>query len=105
MSDPNYALGSSDHERQRLMRQGDALAEATERLFRRAGIEKGMRVLDVGSGSGDVAILARSLVGEAGEVIGTDRDEQQVAFAGRRARSLGYTNVSFVTSDYPLPGA
>jgi len=100
MADPDYPLGSSEHERQRLMRQGEALSEATERLFRRAGIGQGMRVLDVGSGSGDVALLVRRLVGETGEVIGTDRDEEQVAFAGRRARSLGYTNVRFVISDY-----
>ena len=100
MADPDYPLGSSEHERQRLMRQADMLSEATERLFRKAGIGPGMRVLDVGSGSGDVALLARRLVGETGEVIGTDRDEDQVVFAGRRAQSLGYTNVRFVVSDY-----
>jgi len=100
MADPDYPLGSSEHERQRLMRQADALSEATERLFRKAGICPGMRVLDVGSGSGDVALLARKLIGETGEVIGTDRDEDQVVFAGGRAQSLGYTNVRFVASDY-----
>jgi ubiquinone/menaquinone biosynthesis C-methylase UbiE len=82
------------------MKQADMLSEATERLFRKAGIGPGMRVLDVGSGAGDVALLARRLVGDVGEVIGTDRDEEQVAFAGRRARSLGYTNVRFIAADY-----
>jgi ubiquinone/menaquinone biosynthesis C-methylase UbiE len=101
MSEPDYPFESSEHERQRLMKQADLLSEATERLFRKAGIGSGMRVLDVGSGAGDVAILARKLVGETGEVIGTDRDATQVAFAIRRAESLGYTNVHFVVSDYP----
>jgi ubiquinone/menaquinone biosynthesis C-methylase UbiE len=32
-----------------------------------------MRVLDVGSGAGDVAFLAAALVGAAGEVVGIDR--------------------------------
>ena len=100
MSEPDYPFKSSEHERQRLMRQADMLSEATERLFLNAGIGPGIRVLDVGSGAGDVALLARKLVGESGEVIGSDRDEDQVDFAGRRARSLGYTNVHFVTSDY-----
>src|SRR5512147_2249173 len=100
MSEPDYPFVSSEHERQRLMRQADMLSEATERLFLNAGIGPGIRVLDVGSGAGDVALLARKLVGESGEVIGSDRDEDQVDFAGRRARSLGYTNVHFVTSDY-----
>jgi len=101
MSEPDYPFSSSEHERQRLMRQADMLSEATERLFRKAGIGPGMRVLDVGSGAGDVALLARRLVGETGEVIGTDRDQEQVAFASRRAQSLGYANVRFVTSHYP----
>src|SRR5215475_181415 len=101
MSEPDYPFGSSEYERQRLMRQADMLSEATERLFRNAGLRPGMRVLDVGSGAGDVALLARRLVGENGEIIGTDRDQAQVAFASRRAQSLGYGNVRFVTSDYP----
>jgi SAM-dependent methyltransferase len=101
MSDQAYVLESSDHERLRLMKQGDALAEATERLFKSAGIAPGMRVLDVGSGAGDVAILARHFVGKSGEVIGVDSDPEQVAFANHRALSLGYANVGFVTTDYP----
>jgi ubiquinone/menaquinone biosynthesis C-methylase UbiE len=100
MSEPDYPFESSEHERQRLMRQADMLSEATERLFRKAGIGPGMRVLDIGSGAGDVAFVARRLVGKTGEVIGTDRDETQVDFASRRTQELGYSNVRFVTSDY-----
>jgi SAM-dependent methyltransferase len=96
----DYPLGSSDHERRRLMRQADVLAEATERLFRKAGIESGMRVLDLGSGSGDVSLLVRKLVGESGDVTGVDMDQKQVEFAQRRVQSLGYSNVHFVASDY-----
>ena len=32
-----------------------------------------MRVLDVGSGAGDVAFLAADMVGDTGEVVGVDR--------------------------------
>src|SRR5262245_54303137 len=35
---PDYPFLTSDHERQRLMRQADILSEATERLLRKAGI-------------------------------------------------------------------
>ncbi len=100
MPQPDYPFGSTEQERQRLMRQADMLSEATLRLFKKAGIGPGMRVLDVGSGAGDVALIARGLVGESGEVIGTDRDQGQVDFANRRARSLGHANVRFVTADY-----
>jgi SAM-dependent methyltransferase len=72
----------------------------TERLFEKAGIAPGMRVLDIGSGSGDVALLAARLVGPEGTVIGVDRDPGQVAFAARRAKADGLTNVRFMTGDF-----
>ena len=52
------ALGSTDAEHERLIRQAASLAPLTERLFREAGIGTGHRVLDLGSGVGDVAMLA-----------------------------------------------
>lgn len=72
----------------------------TQRLFERAGITSGMRVLDIGSGSGDVAFLAARLVGPEGSVIGADRDPAQVAFAEQRARANGLTNVRFLAADF-----
>ena len=46
-----------------------------------------MRVLDVGSGAGDVAFLAAALVGLTGEVVGVDRALRGVETARERARS------------------
>jgi len=57
-----YPFQSSDAERERLIAQSGLVAPLTRRLFERAGITAGMRVLDVGSGSGDVALLAAQLV-------------------------------------------
>jgi len=37
-----------------------------------AGIGKGMQVLDIGCGSGDVGFLAAELAGPDGEVVGLD---------------------------------
>jgi hypothetical protein len=53
-----YALGHSDRELARLGLQARLFDPLTRQLFRDAGIAPGMRVLDVGSGSGDVAFLA-----------------------------------------------
>jgi SAM-dependent methyltransferase len=72
----------------------------TRRLFERAGIVSGMRVLDIGSGSGDVAFLAARVVGREGSVIGADRDPAQVAFAEQRAKANGLGNVRFVAEDF-----
>lgn len=70
----------------------------TRQLFLEAGIEPGMRVLDVWSGAGDVAILARELVGPEGYVVGFDSSAQMVAFANEHAARLDLGNVEFVES-------
>src|SRR3954452_22356543 len=95
-ADPAYALAPSQDEYERLGRQAAFLRGTTERLFRAAGLAPGMRVLDVGSGSGDVALLAAGLVGPQGEVVGVDVDPAVLRVAAGRAESLGLANVRFV---------
>jgi 2-polyprenyl-3-methyl-5-hydroxy-6-metoxy-1,4-benzoquinol methylase len=94
-----YALGHSEHELQRLTRQGQAFEPFTRQLFKEAGISAGMRVLDVGCGSGDVSFLAADLVGSSGEVVGVDRERKAVEWADARARSRGIRNVNFLQGD------
>jgi SAM-dependent methyltransferase len=95
-----YPFQNSDDERKRLIAQGELVAPLTRRLFERAGITAGMRVLDIGSGSGDVALLAAQLVGPTGDVTGIDRDPAQVAYAEQRAKTRGLANVHFVAGDF-----
>jgi SAM-dependent methyltransferase len=71
----------------------------TRRFFSAAGIARGMRVLDVGSGIGDVAFLAAELVGDVGEVVGADRAPAALTVARRRANSLAARNVTFLDGD------
>jgi SAM-dependent methyltransferase len=96
---PQYSLGSTDAEHERLIWQASRLAPLTERLFREAGIGPGQRVLDLGSGVGDVAILVAALVGPSGEVVGVERDARSIARARDRAAEAGLHNVSFTESD------
>jgi ubiquinone/menaquinone biosynthesis C-methylase UbiE len=94
-----YALGHSEHELERLSRQAEVFLPFTRQLFEQAGIGPGMRVLDVGSGAGDVSFLAADLVGPAGTVIGVDCAEAAVEWASMRARSREIGNVSFQLGD------
>ncbi len=96
----DYAMGSSDRERQRLMRQGAVLREPLAAAFRAAGIEPGMRVLDIGSGAGDVAMLAAELVGPTGSVTGLDRDAASVTWATRRVAEAGIANIRFQAVEF-----
>src|SRR5258708_32814394 len=91
----NYALGSTDAEHERVLRQAVLLAPLTERFFREANIGPGQRVLDLGSGVGDVAMLAGRLVGPSGEVVGVERDTRSIARARVRVADAGLHNVSF----------
>ena len=98
-SSPVYALGNTDAEHERLLWQAARMAPLTERLFREAGVGPGQRVLDIGSGVGDVAMLAARLVGSAGEVVGIEKDAKSIARARARAAEAGLRNVSFIQTD------
>jgi ubiquinone/menaquinone biosynthesis C-methylase UbiE len=96
----NYVLGQSVHEYERLMLQARMLRPYTEKLFRAAGLAPGMRVLDVGSGMGDVALLAADIVGPGGRVLGIDRDADALAHARRRTDEQGCSSwVEFEASN------
>jgi ubiquinone/menaquinone biosynthesis C-methylase UbiE len=79
-----YAPGHSARELDRLSVQARMYEPFTRQLFREAGLLPGMRVLDVGCGSGDVTLLAGELVGPTGAVVGIDEHLPQL-FAPRRA--------------------
>ena len=92
---PQYVLGRSEVESQRLIKQATFLRPSTERVFRKAGISEGMRVLDLGCGAGDVSFLAAELAGPTGSVVGIDVDPGVLAVARARANERGLTWVKF----------
>lgn len=95
----NYVLGQSTHEYERLMLQAKIIRPFTERYFRSAGVGPGMRVLDLGSGMGDVSLLLGEIVGPGGRVVGIDRDGAALENARRRAAENGCSSwVNFETT-------
>src|SRR5882672_1076691 len=94
-----YVLGHSGHEIERLKAQAQLIDPVTRRFFRDAGLAPGMRVLDVGSGAGDVAFLAADIVGSKGEVVGVDRVAEALVTARERAAAQSLHNVSFRAGD------
>lgn len=97
--DDGYVLGHAAAELERLQTQARMLAAPTGAFLTLAGITTGMRVLDLGSGAGDVAFLLAGRVGPGGSVLGVDRSEAAVSFAQERARRDGIGNVEFVAGD------
>lgn len=64
-----------------------------------AKIKKGDTVIDLGSGAGNDAFIARRIVGEEGAVIGVDFTEAMISRARENAQKLNYTNVEFRLGD------
>lgn len=95
----DYALGCSEGELQRLIRQSALYADLTEGLLRSAGIGEGMRVLDVGCGAGCLSRLAARLVGSAGAVVGVDWSPQALAVARSRADAERLRHIEFIRGD------
>ena len=67
-----YILGRSDAETRRLIVQHQLYGPFTRQFLTASGITAGMKVLDVGSGAGDVALLLAELVGPQGRVVGVE---------------------------------
>lgn len=67
----------------------------TEHAF----IKEGDTVVDLGSGAGNDAFVARSIVGDKGKVIGIDFTEKMIEKARINADKLGFNNVEFRQGD------
>lgn len=91
-----YLLGHSALEHRRLMIQAQYYRPWTTGFLRAAGVGQGMSVLDVGSGLGDVSLIAAEIVGPGGRVVGVERDASVVAAARARVAAEGCADhVSF----------
>lgn len=95
----DYPLGYSTQEAKRLADQAAQVEQLTEDVLRRSGLRSGMRVLDIGSGVGDVSLLAAKIVGNEGAVLGIDKAASSLEIARRRVAALGAQNISFEESD------
>jgi SAM-dependent methyltransferase len=62
-------------------------------------IREGDTVLDLGSGAGNDAFVARRAVGEKGRVIGLDMTAEMVERAKANNQKLGFKNVEFILGE------
>jgi SAM-dependent methyltransferase len=70
-------------------------APVVEQVIRRATLAPGQHVLDLGTGTGAVALQVAPRVAPDGEVLGVDLSPAMLAVAQHRAVHMGLTNVQF----------
>jgi len=95
-----YMLGRTNAEHDRLNQQGRLISNLTRHFLEEIGLCSGMTVLDVGSGVGDVAIMAARMVAPGGRVVGIDLDESALQRARHRAATEELSNVQFHACDF-----
>jgi len=95
----HYSLGSHAEELARLDRQAAAIEHPTRLLLEAAGLAPGMRVLDLGTGLGHVAMMTGGFVAPAGMVVGIDQAAEMITVARQRATDAGVTHVRFEQGD------
>jgi ubiquinone/menaquinone biosynthesis C-methylase UbiE len=98
MSSSTYVLGSSPRELSRLSLQAQIIQPITERLLRESGVTRGMRVLDLGCGAGDVSLLAAEMVGPTGVVVGIDQSLPAIERAQGRTLRGDFRQIRFEAS-------
>lgn len=70
-----------------------------KRLIQHIDLRPGWHVLDAGTGTGLIALLAAPRVGKAGKVVGVDVSEAMLAIARDKAARFGFTQCEFQTGD------
>jgi cyclopropane fatty-acyl-phospholipid synthase-like methyltransferase len=69
-----------------------------DKVLQRLCLEEGMRLLDVGSGPGRLALPAANCVGKTGEVVALDIQSKMLEKLRARAEAMGLDNVSTVNA-------
>jgi len=93
----DYVLATGPAAANRLRILHNTYGPGTRRVLLQAGIKPGMRVADLGCGTGMITQLLAELVGPTGEVVGVDYSTAQVVQA-RELLPVHVTNVRFVAA-------
>jgi len=95
----DYVLGHHAEELARLDAQARILEPATRLALQIAGIGPGRRVLDLGTGTGELALLVAEAVGPDGSVLGVDQSAAALEYAAAKCRDRGVAHVRFEQAD------
>src|SRR6266576_2976650 len=84
----------------------DRFTEVIDGVVRRAGLQRGQQVLDLGTGTGSVALKTASTVLPGGTVTAVDISREMLGLARQRALTMGLSNITFLegrAEEIPVP--
>ena len=98
-TDETYTIMSEDYSKQEGYNADADLGLGCGIPTQYAKIKEGDTVIDLGSGAGNDAFIARRYVGERGKVIGVDFSEAMIEKSRQNADKLGFNNIEFRLGD------
>jgi ubiquinone/menaquinone biosynthesis C-methylase UbiE len=99
-----YVLGTHDEEADRLTLQHRAWRALVLSAWRRAGLQPGQTVIDVGCGPGCATMDLAAAVGPTGRVVAVDQSARFLQSVAAQARSRGFRHVETVKRDLSETG-
>jgi len=99
----HYILATGGKDARRLRLLHDVYGPGTEALLRRAGLRPGLRVVEIGCGSGNTACWVAEQLGPDGRILAVDVSPGQIDQARQQARSRNLGNIEFQVADAYSP--
>jgi ubiquinone/menaquinone biosynthesis C-methylase UbiE len=99
LTEYKQAIAESYNERSQIYDDSNWHVQICHQLLNYARVKPGQHILDIGTGTGHLAIMAAKLVGESGRVIGIDISPGMLECARQKADDLGLTNIEFKLVD------
>jgi SAM-dependent methyltransferase len=96
---PEYHLGTSELEFERLAYQHQVWSDVSARLWNQAEIGRGQRVLDLGCGPGLATLDLAQRVTHSGQIYAMDASERFLAHLDSRAKAAGLQHITRLQGD------
>lgn len=100
-TDPHkeYMFATGEEAAARLLLVNEIFGPGTQQVLRWAGLSPGMRVAEIGCGSGLITLSMAGIVGTEGSVTAVDRSREQLQVAEQNAAAAGVKNIQFRQAD------
>ena len=97
--DSVYALGTGVKGAQALAIQQKFMAKNSYAQLKRAGLKPGMKIYDIGCGSGEMTVYLAQQVGETGSVYAVDSSKEHLNLTREKIETLKLKNVQYIQAD------